>query len=73
MISANALDKTVPEGWQKELLKAGFAITHDKIVVIDPFADDCVVVTGSHNLGYGRTSYSGLCNSRPRRLDSGSD
>jgi hypothetical protein len=29
----------VPPGWQKELLKAGFAITHDKIVVIDPFAD----------------------------------
>jgi hypothetical protein len=40
VISANALDKTVPNGWQKELLKAGFAITHDKIVVIDPFADD---------------------------------
>ena len=57
VISANALDKTVPEGWQKELLKAGFAITHDKIVVIDPFADDCVVVTGSHNLGY-QASYN---------------
>src|SRR6185312_7844115 len=25
---------------------------HDKIVVIDPFSDDCVVVCGSHNLGY---------------------
>lgn len=57
VISANALDKTVPEGWQKELLKAGFAITHDKIVVIDPFADDCTVVTGSHNLGY-QASYN---------------
>ncbi len=57
VISANALDKTVPEGWQKELLNAGFAITHDKIVVIDPFADDCVVVTGSHNLGY-QASYN---------------
>jgi phosphatidylserine/phosphatidylglycerophosphate/cardiolipin synthase-like enzyme len=57
VISANALDKTVPSGWQKELLKAGFAITHDKIVVIDPFADDCVVVTGSHNLGY-QASYN---------------
>ena len=34
------------------MLKAGLAIIHDKIVVIDPFADDCVVVTGSHNLGY---------------------
>lgn len=57
VISANALDKVVPQGWQKELLKAGFAITHDKIVVIDPFADDCVVVTGSHNLGY-QASYN---------------
>jgi phosphatidylserine/phosphatidylglycerophosphate/cardiolipin synthase-like enzyme len=57
VISAQALGKTVPEGWQAELLKAGFAITHDKIVVIDPFADDCVVVTGSHNLGY-QASYN---------------
>lgn len=57
VISANALGKTVPKGWQKELLKAGFAITHDKIVVIDPFAVDCVVVTGSHNLGY-QASYN---------------
>jgi phosphatidylserine/phosphatidylglycerophosphate/cardiolipin synthase-like enzyme len=57
VISANALGKTVPDGWEKELLKAGFAITHDKIVVIDPFAEDCVVITGSHNLGY-QASYN---------------
>jgi len=38
--------------WEAELAKAGHAIIHDKIVVIDPFDDDCVVVTGSHNLGY---------------------
>jgi phosphatidylserine/phosphatidylglycerophosphate/cardiolipin synthase-like enzyme len=38
--------------WQKELLTAGHAIIHDKIVVIDPMSADCVVVTGSHNLGY---------------------
>jgi phosphatidylserine/phosphatidylglycerophosphate/cardiolipin synthase-like enzyme len=57
VISANALGKTIPEGWQTELLNAGFAIIHDKIVVIDPFADDCVVVTGSHNLGY-QASYN---------------
>ena len=25
------------------------AIVHSKVVVIDPFSDDCVVVTGSHN------------------------
>lgn len=57
VISAEALGKTIPKGWQKELLKAGFAITHDKIVVIDPFSDNCVVVTGSHNLGY-QASYN---------------
>jgi len=46
--------------WEKELLKSGpsaHAIIHDKIVVIDPFSPDCVVITGSHNLGY-RASYN---------------
>jgi phosphatidylserine/phosphatidylglycerophosphate/cardiolipin synthase-like enzyme len=38
--------------WEKELAKYGFAIIHNKIVVIDPFSDNCTVVTGSHNLGY---------------------
>ena len=38
--------------WEKELNQAGHAIIHDKIVVIDPFSDNCVVVTGSHNEGY---------------------
>jgi phosphatidylserine/phosphatidylglycerophosphate/cardiolipin synthase-like enzyme len=53
VIGAEAFDgKIVPKGWQKELLAAGFAIIHDKIVVIDPFSDDCVVATGSHNLGH---------------------
>jgi len=53
VIGAEALDgKLIPQGWQKEILKAGFAIIHDKVMVIDPFADDCVVITGSHNLGY---------------------
>ena len=33
------------------------AIVHDKIVVVDPLSDDCVVITGSHNLGY-RASYN---------------
>lgn len=58
VIAADALNGAdAPTGWLPELLKAGFAITHDKIVVIDPFADDCVVVTGSHNLGY-QASYN---------------
>jgi PLD-like domain len=58
VIAAAALGgKGIPAGWNKELLKAGFAIVHDKIVVIDPFSDDCVVVTGSHNLGH-KASYN---------------
>lgn len=58
VIAAKALTKAdAPAGWLNELLKVGFAITHDKIVVIDPFSDDCVVVTGSHNLGY-QASYN---------------
>lgn len=38
--------------WEAELQKFGFAIIHNKIVVIDPFSDNCAVVTGSHNLGF---------------------
>jgi phosphatidylserine/phosphatidylglycerophosphate/cardiolipin synthase-like enzyme len=38
--------------WEKELLKLGHAAIHDKVLVIDPFSKDCVVITGSHNLGY---------------------
>ena len=57
VIGAEALDgKLIPSGWMREILKAGFAIIHDKIVVIDPFSDDCVVITGSHNLGH-KASY----------------
>jgi phosphatidylserine/phosphatidylglycerophosphate/cardiolipin synthase-like enzyme len=56
VFGAEAFDSKVPDGWRKELLNAGFAIIHDKIVVIDPFDDDCVVATGSHNLGH-KASY----------------
>jgi PLD-like domain len=40
--------------WEHELLKDpwGYTIIHDKILVIDPFSPDSVVVVGSHNLGY---------------------
>jgi hypothetical protein len=57
MIRAAAID--VPIGnFQPELLSAGNAIIHDKIVVIDPLnAEKCAVVTGSHNLGY-KASYA---------------
>jgi hypothetical protein len=40
-----------------QILNAGFAVTHDKIVVVDPFSDHCAVVTGSHNLGH-RASFN---------------
>jgi phosphatidylserine/phosphatidylglycerophosphate/cardiolipin synthase-like enzyme len=43
--------------WVREIYKAGHAIVHDKIIVIDPFSPDCVVVTGSHNLGF-KASYN---------------
>jgi len=49
---------TDPTGlWEKELNSAGFAVTHSKFIVIDPFSDGCVVITGSHNLGY-QASYN---------------
>jgi len=38
--------------WEKELYKYGHAVIHDKIVVVDPFTEDCFVAAGSHNLGY---------------------
>jgi phosphatidylserine/phosphatidylglycerophosphate/cardiolipin synthase-like enzyme len=66
--AANAPSDTVITGasgvpddfgyWEKELLKLGHAAIHDKILVVDPFsAKDCVVVTGSHNLGF-KASYA---------------
>ncbi|MDP3226333.1 MAG: phospholipase D-like domain-containing protein, partial [Rubrivivax sp.] len=52
VFGADAFDSMVPAGWKREILSAGHAIVHDKVVVIDPFDDDCVVATGSHNLGH---------------------
>ncbi len=43
--------------WTQELNQAGHAVIHDKIVVIDPFSDNCVVAMGSHNEGY-KASYN---------------
>ena len=57
VFGAEAFDsKHVPPGWVEEILNAGFAIIHDKIVVIDPFSDNPVVITGSHNEGH-KASY----------------
>jgi phosphatidylserine/phosphatidylglycerophosphate/cardiolipin synthase-like enzyme len=53
VVAAQALSaKSAPAGWLKEMLKIGFAIIHDKVVVIDPFSKKSVVITGSHNLGH---------------------
>lgn len=53
VVAAQAFDKgVIPEQWRREILSAGFAIIHDKVLVIDPFSDHCAVITGSHNLGH---------------------
>jgi len=57
MIRAAAIKDLIGD-FQRELLSAGHAIIHDKIVVIDPLSkSDCVVITGSHNLGF-KASYA---------------
>jgi phosphatidylserine/phosphatidylglycerophosphate/cardiolipin synthase-like enzyme len=55
IVRAAALNDVVG-AFEKELLKVGQAIVHDKIVVIDPLSEDCVVAAGSHNLGF-KASY----------------
>jgi len=37
--------------FQKEQLGSGVHV-HSKVIVLDPFGDKPVVMTGSHNLGY---------------------
>jgi hypothetical protein len=57
MIRAAAINDLIGD-FQRELLSAGHAIIHDKIVVIDPLSKtDCAVITGSHNLGF-KASYA---------------
>jgi phosphatidylserine/phosphatidylglycerophosphate/cardiolipin synthase-like enzyme len=43
----------VTKFWHQELLKLpnAFAMVHSKVVLVDPFSDHPVVLTGSHNLG----------------------
>ena len=50
-------DRAIVGNFGAEVLSAGRAIVHDKIVVIDPLSDDCTVMLGSHNLGF-KASYS---------------
>jgi len=39
-------------GWEEELLGAGIVNIHSKVIVLDPFGANPVVMTGSHNLGF---------------------
>jgi len=43
--------KRVDDYWQKEPTGLGLVRVHSKVIVIDPFGDHPVVITGSHNLG----------------------
>jgi phosphatidylserine/phosphatidylglycerophosphate/cardiolipin synthase-like enzyme len=38
-------------GWDKELGRLSLVMIHSKVVILDPFGEKPVVMTGSHNLG----------------------
>jgi hypothetical protein len=58
IVRASALTQgDVVGDFEAELLSAGNAIIHDKILVVDPTSPNCLAVTGSHNLGY-KASYA---------------
>jgi phosphatidylserine/phosphatidylglycerophosphate/cardiolipin synthase-like enzyme len=44
--------KTQFHTWEQELLGASMVNIHSKVIVLDPFGQHPVVMTGSHNLGY---------------------
>jgi phosphatidylserine/phosphatidylglycerophosphate/cardiolipin synthase-like enzyme len=48
--------KTKFYNWVPELLGAGLVNIHSKVIVIDPFGEKPVVMSGSHNLGYKASS-----------------
>lgn len=54
--AANLTGPSIARDFQSEVLTAGIAIVHDKVVIIDPMSDKATVITGSHNLGY-KASY----------------
>lgn len=58
IIAASAIEKEFSR-WEKEILKLpdAHAIIHDKVMVINPMSDDCIVILGSHNLGF-KASYA---------------
>jgi len=48
--------KTQYHEWEKELLGASMVNIHSKVIVLDPFGEHPVVMTGSHNLGFKASS-----------------
>jgi phosphatidylserine/phosphatidylglycerophosphate/cardiolipin synthase-like enzyme len=54
MVPANIKDQFGE--WEKELLGASMVNIHSKVIVIDPFGENPVVMTGSHNLGFKASS-----------------
>jgi hypothetical protein len=49
MVPANI--KKAFHGWEQEILGASMVMVHSKVIVLDPFGDYPVLMTGSHNLG----------------------
>jgi phosphatidylserine/phosphatidylglycerophosphate/cardiolipin synthase-like enzyme len=43
---------------QEMLAQHMIAIVHSKTIVIDPFSDDCAVITGSHNLSVSASEHN---------------
>lgn len=56
VLASRLYDGDLVGAFEQELLSAGNAIIHDKIVVIDPLSENPIVAFGSHNLGY-KASY----------------
>ena len=50
MVPANI--KKAFHGWEQEILGASMVMVHSKVIVLDPFGDYPVLMTGSHNLGF---------------------
>lgn len=48
--------KTQFHTWEAELLGASMVNIHSKVIVLDPFGENPVVMTGSHNLGFKASS-----------------
>lgn len=44
--------KTQFSAWEQGLLGASMVNIHSKVIVLDPFGENPVVMTGSHNLGF---------------------